>query len=125
MKSAIFDALNKLDQLEEAEIETLMSVIPHTSFSQIQKGSAVINQSGQKMTILGFNSDDRLDQDLGINHHLLRLRSELTDDESSKYVFGLYFNEKTPGRQEVVTKKKQEMQVLTSLINEDSQELAR
>ena len=99
-----------------------MSVIPHTSFAQIQKGSAVVNQSGQKMTILGFSGRDNIEERLDDSN--LRLRSELTDDESSKYVFGLYFNEKTPNRQELVIKKKQEMQVLTTLVNEDSQELA-
>jgi hypothetical protein len=39
----------------------------------------------------------------------MHLRSELTDDDNSKFVFGLYFNEKTPERQEVISVKKQEM----------------
>ena len=40
----------------------------------------------------------------------------MTDDDESKFVFGIYFNEKTPERQEVLALEKQEMQVLTSLI---------
>ena len=56
------------------------------------------------MTILGFYERSLEDSEM----RNLSLRSELTDDDSSKFVYGLYFNQKNPERQEVMSVKKQE-----------------
>ena len=57
VKETLFGALTKLNELDEAEIETVMSIFPVTCHDQLQKGSIVVNQNGQKMTILGFDND--------------------------------------------------------------------
>ena len=55
------------------------------------------------MTILGFFRDDSLEK---LSMENQRLRAEMTDEDCSKYVYGLYYNEKTPERQEVIIVKK-------------------
>lgn len=97
-----------------------MSLVPHTSMSQVQRGSYVINESGQKLTVLGF-SNDSVDS---VDMRQLRLHPELSSGAETHHAYGLYFNEKVPERQEVIAVNKQDLQVLTTLMREESRELA-
>ena len=77
-KAAIFEVLHSLHELSDIEIETLMTLIPQTNFQQMQKGSFVVNENGQKMTILGFFHKNLEECDI----KELQLKSELSKKQA-------------------------------------------
>lgn len=46
----------------------------------------------------------------------------MSHDETTNYIYGLYFNENTPMRQEVITTKKQDFPAVRALVAEDATE---
>ena len=72
------------------------------------------------MTVLGFYKKSLEEANLS----KLMLRAELTEEDDSKYIYGLYFNQKNPERQEVISIRKQDYQVINALVDDDSRKLA-
>ena len=72
------------------------------------------------MTVLGFGEREVDPQ----YSHEVTLWAELSECHGAKYIYGLYFNEKNPERQEVISIKKQDYLVIHALEDEDSRKLA-
>ena len=95
---AIFVSFLDLQSMSMAEIDTLMSFIPETSFKMMSIGTPCIGNDGKVFSSLGFVKSSDVKND----SHKQALFSKSSKSCLSSYMSALYYDSTNPGRQDVM-----------------------